>query len=57
MTKVHYGLLAEIAGVLLAAMWQWRRAARGQAHSQHHAHERGEAIFRNTPQAAPGSPF
>ena len=53
MTKSRYGFIAGIAGAAFAAWW-YRRSHRSQAH--HHPHERGEVIFRNTPEPAPDLP-
>lgn len=49
MTKGRYGLLAGIAGAALAAWW-WR--SRGGAHDGYltPAREKGDVIFRNTPE-------
>ena len=47
MTKTRYGILAGVAGAAFATWWFRFRNAHGDLAA---AHERGETIFRNTPQ-------
>jgi hypothetical protein len=48
MTRSRYGMLAGIAGAALAAWWWRGRSAAREAVGA--MHDRGEVIFRNTPE-------
>jgi hypothetical protein len=49
MTRSRFGLLAGIAGAAFATWW-WRRRDAMISGMSHAGHERGEVIFRNTPE-------
>ena len=50
MTRSHYGILAGIAGAAFAAAWWWHRHDAMTSAMPHSGHDRGEVIFRNTPE-------
>jgi hypothetical protein len=49
MTRARYGLLAGIAGAAFGAWWWKRRGAAGSPATPQ-TRQRGEVIFRNTPE-------
>jgi hypothetical protein len=50
MTRSRYGLLAGIAGAAFGAWW-WKRRDATRSLAEAQTRQRGEVIFRNTPEA------